>query len=93
MSSLVLMSYQQPVKGNKFRWGVHLSKQDTKKHPLAWATIKGPYRKHDPEFKRTRNLETVHTAHGVRAFYKERTNWRVSIPFIGSLVKPFLKKK
>jgi hypothetical protein len=92
MKSLVLFSYKQPVEGSKFRWGVLTSRLDTKKHPLSETTINGPYRKYDPEFERSKNLDTVHTAHGVRAFYKERQNWGVKIPFVGSLVKPFLAK-
>ncbi|MCK5581879.1 MAG: hypothetical protein KAJ18_11470 [Candidatus Omnitrophica bacterium] len=92
MKSLVLFSYKQPVRGNSFRWGVLESRQDTKKHPLNWSTINGPYRKFDPEFKRTQNLDTVLTRKGVKAFYKERQKWGVKIPMLGSLVKPFLAK-
>jgi hypothetical protein len=92
MKSLVLFSYKQPVKGNSFRWGVLCDRLDTKKSPLSPKTINGPYRKYDPEFERSRNLDTVHTARGVKAFYKERKNWGVKIPFVGSLVKPFLAK-
>ncbi len=91
MKSLVLMSYRQPVEGSSFRWGVKLSNRNTNKSPLSLNTIWGQYRKFDPMFKRTKNLETVQTSEGVKAFYKERTNWRISIPFLGSLVKPFIK--
>ena len=90
MKSLVLFSYKQPVKGNSFRWGVLESRQDTVKHPLALATVNGPYRRRDPEFKRSRNLDTVLTTAGPKMFYKERQNWKVKIPFVGSLVKPFI---
>lgn len=93
MQSLVLFSYKQPVKGNSFRWGVLQSRQDTVKHPLNWSTIKGPYRKNDPAFERSRNLDTVLTFAGPKMFYKERRNWQIRIPFLGSLVKPFLAKK
>ena len=92
MSSLVLMSYRQPVEGSKFRWGVKLSNRNTKKDPLSETTLKSYYRKYDPMFVRTQNIETVKTPKGVKAFYKERTRWRVSIPLVGSLVKPFLTK-
>ena len=92
MKSLVLFSYKQPVKGSSFRWGVLRERQDTKKHPLNWSTINGPYRRNDPAFKRTRNLDYVHTSKGVKAFYKERQSWGVKIPFVGSLVSPFLGK-
>ena len=92
MKSLVLFSYKQPVKGNSFRWGVLCDRLDTKKSPLSPKTINGPYRKFDPEFKRTQNLDTVLTRQGVKAFYKERQKWGVKIPLVGSLVKPFLAK-
>jgi len=92
MSNLVLMSYRQPVEGSKFRWGVKLSNRNTKKDPLSETTLKSHYRKYDPMFERTQNIETVQTPAGVKAFYKERTKWRVSIPLVGSLVKPFLTK-
>ena len=92
MKSLVLFSYKQPVKGNSIRWGVLEYRQDTKKHPLNWSTINGPYRKFDSAFRRSRNLDTVTTWGGVKAFYRERQNWGVKIPFVGSLVKPFLAK-
>ena len=92
MSSLVLMSYRQPVEGSKFRWGVKLSNRNTKKDPLSETTLNSHYRKYDPMFVRTQNIETVKTPKGVKAFYKERTRWRVSIPLVGSLVKPFLTK-
>ena len=92
MKSLVLFSYKQPVKGSSFRWGVLCNKLDTKKNPLSPKTINGPYRRRDPIFKRTRNLNYVHTTDGVKAFYKEREKWGIKIPFVGSLVKPFLAK-
>ena len=53
MKSLVLFSYKQPVEGSKFRWGVLQSRRNTDKSPLSWDTIKGAYRKYDPEFKRS----------------------------------------
>ena len=91
MKSLVLFSYRQPVEGSKFRWGVLEARRDTKKDPLLWSTICGAYRKFDTEFKRSRDLDTVTTTEGVKAFYRERQNWGVKIPFLGSLVKPFIK--
>ena len=90
MKSLVLFSYKQPVKGSKFRWGVLQSRRDTDKQPLSWETITGMYRKHDPDFERTRKLDTVKTRKGVKAFYRERQKWGVKIPFVGSLVSLFL---
>ena len=90
MKSLVLFSYKQPVEGSKFRWGVLHSRRNTDKSPLSWDTIKGPYRKYDPEFKRSRDLDTVQTRDGVKAFYRERQRWGIKIPFVGSLVSPFL---
>ena len=92
MKSLVLFSYKQPVEGSKFRWGVLTSRLDNKKHPLSETTINGQYRKFDPLFERSQNLDTVLTRKGVRAFYKERQKWGVKIPLLGSLVKPFLAK-
>ncbi len=91
MKSLVMFSYKQPVRGNSLRWGVLNERRNTEKQPLSWGTITGAYRKYDPEFKRSRDLDTVQTRDGVKAFYRERQNWGVKIPFIGSLVAPFLK--
>jgi len=93
MKSLVLMSYKQPHEGSKFRWGVLQGMRDTKKDPLSPTTIYGQYRKYDPLFKRSRKLATVKTPKGQKAFYMERTGWSLRIPFIGSLVSPFLKSK
>ena len=90
MKSLVLFSYCQPVEGSKLRWGVLESRRNTKKFPLSWDTICGAYRKDDPEFERSRDLDTVTTTKGIRAFYRERQNWGIKIPFLGSLVKPFM---
>ena len=90
MKSLVLFSYRQPVEGSKFRWGVLESRRNTEKYPLSPGTIFGAYRKNDPEFKRSRDLDTVLTRDGVKAFYRERQNWAIKIPFLGSLVKPFM---
>ena len=90
MKSLVLFSYKQPVEGSKFRWGVLKERRNTDKQPLSWETITGAYRKHDPEFKRSRDLDTVQTRDGVKAFYRERQRWGIKIPFVGSLVAPFL---
>jgi hypothetical protein len=90
MKSLVLFSYKQPVEGSTFRWGVLQSRRDTEKQPLSWETIMGKYRKYDPAFKRSRKLDTVQTRGGVKVFYKERQNWGIKIPLLGSLVSPFL---
>ena len=90
MKSLVLFSYRQPVEGSKFRWGVLESRRNTEKQPLSWDTICGAYRKFDPAFKRSRDLDTVTTREGVKAFYRERQNWGIKIPLLGSLVKPFM---
>jgi len=90
MKSLVLFSYRQPVEGSKFRWGVLESRRNTEKQPLSLDTIFGAYRKFDPEFERSRDLDTVLTRDGVKAFYRERQNWGIKIPFLGSLVKPFM---
>ena len=69
MKSLVLFNYKQPVEGSTFRWGVLQNRRDTKKNPLSWTTLAGPYRKHDPEFERSQKLDTVNTRDGVKAFY------------------------
>jgi hypothetical protein len=90
MKSLVLFSYKQPVQGSKFRWGVLQSRRNTDKQPLSWGTITGMYRRYDPEFSRSRDLDTVKTRGGVKAFYRERQKWGIKIPFVGSLVSPFL---
>lgn len=88
MKSLVLFSYRQPVEGYKFRWGVLESRRDTDKNPV-WNDY---YRSGDPAFKRSRDLDTVTTREGVRAFYRQRQHWKLKIPLVGSLVKPFLAK-
>lgn len=90
MKSLVLFRYEQPVAGPSFRWGVLEGERDTKRHPLALSTLWGPYRKGDPEFERTRNLDTVATLDGVKQFYRERERFRVRVPLVGSLVARFL---
>jgi hypothetical protein len=86
MKSLVLFSYKQPVEGNTFRWGVHCDRRDTVKDPVR----NDRYRADDPAFARSRNLDTVLTSAGPKMFYKERQNWRIAIPWIGSLVARFL---
>ena len=90
MKSLVLFSYKQPVDGAKFRWGVLQSRRNTNKHPLSWETLTGAYRKYDSEFERSRDLDTVQTREGIKAFYRERQRWGIRIPFVGSLVSRFL---
>ena len=85
-----MFSYKQPHKGNQFRWGVLCDSRDTVKKPLTWATVCSDYRRRDTLFRRTRNLETVHTRQGVKAFYKERKNWGIKIPFVGSLISRFI---
>lgn len=89
MSSLVLCSYKQPMEGAKFRWGVLTHTRDTNKEPLSFKTLNGNYRRWDSLFRRTQNIETLQTRDGFRCFYRERQNWRVAIPFVGSLVKRF----
>lgn len=91
LKSLVMFSYDQPVDGSKFRWGVLQSKRDTKKNPLNPETINGNYRKWDSAFKRSRNIEYVQTRDGVKAFYKERKRWGIKVPFVGSLVEGMIK--
>jgi len=90
MKSLVLFSYRQPVDGSKFRWGVLCNSRDTKKEPLSYKTIFGPYRRDDKEFERSQNLDTVKTLDGVKCFYRERQSWKVKVPFVGSLVNMFM---
>ena len=90
MKSLVLFNYKQPVAGSKFRWGVLSDRRDTKKSPLSRETLQGGYRADDPQFERSRKLDTVQTRDGVKAFYRERQSWGIKIPFIGSLVALFL---
>ncbi len=85
-----MFSYDQPLEGSKFRWGVLQSKRDTKKNPLNLSTVNGNYRKFDRKFKRSRNIEYVQTSDGVKAFYKERKRWGLKVPFIGSLFERHL---
>lgn len=89
MKSLVLFSYQQPVEGSSFRWGVLEHSRDTFKHPVHTPS---DYRVDDPDFARSRNLDAVLTTCGIKAFYRERRNWRIKIPAIGSFVEPILMK-
>ena len=90
MKSLVLFSYKQPVAGSKFRWGVLHNRRNTNKQPLSAGTINSGYRRYDPEFQRSRDLDTVQTRDGVKAFYRERQGWGIKIPFVGSLLSRFL---
>lgn len=90
MKSLIFMNYKQPVDGGKFRWGVVESVRDTNKEPV---TLPSGYRIDDlwnGLFDRSKNLATVTTRKGTRAFYLERAKWKVKIPFVGSLVAPFI---
>ena len=92
MKSLIVMNYKQPVSGGSFRWGVLQSVRDTNKSPIA-SSSKWYYRWNDRYsgiFKRSQNLATVKTPQGVKAFYLERAKWKVKIPFVGSLVAPFI---
>lgn len=88
MKSLVIMSYVQPVEGNVLRMGVVTENRDTDKHPVQ----SYDYRRFDSAFQRSQHLLTCMTFGGFRKFYAERVNWKVSIPFVGSLVAPFMKR-
>ena len=91
MKNLIFLSYKQPNENPaKFRWGVVEETRDIKREPLTRETLNGYYRYGDPLFKRTRHLTTVKTTAGIKAFYRERTNWKFEIPLIGSLVSRFL---
>ena len=89
MKSLIFMGYDQPVKGKKIRWGVVQSIRNIDKEPL---NLPSPYRWYDAgkTFFRSKNLATVKTRDGLRAFYLERAKWKIKIPFVGSLVSPFV---
>ena len=89
MKSLIVMNYTQPVSGGNFRWGVLQSVRDTNKDPIA-SRSKWYYRMYSNTFKRSQSLATVKTPQGVKAFYLERAKWKVKIPFVGSLVAPFI---
>jgi hypothetical protein len=91
MSGLTVFSYVQPVTGSNFRFGILKNCRDCKKDPLARKTLNGRYREGDPDFERSKTLEYIAVKGGTKAFYKERMKWRITIPFIGSLIKPFLK--
>ena len=82
------MGYDQPVKGKKFRWGVIQSIRNIDKEPI---NLPSPYRWYDAgkTFFRSKNLATVKTRDGLRAFYLERAKWKIKLPFVGSLVSPF----
>jgi len=89
MKSLIVMNYKQSVEGKKFRWGVVETVRDTKKEPVALPSY---YRFWElgKAFQRSKNLATVKTRSGLRSFYLERANWKVKIPFVGSLVSKFI---
>jgi hypothetical protein len=82
MKSLMVMKYKQPVHGKKLRIGVVHKERDTFREPVAHSY----YRKHDREFRRSRRLTTMKCRNGFHAFYKERTNWVIEIPYVGSLL-------
>jgi hypothetical protein len=87
LKSLILMSYKQPhLNESSFRWGVVCETRDTKRDPLCPATLRSNYRRRDPDFKRSRTLTLVRTRDGVKQFYRERTKWKIQIPFLGSLL-------
>ena len=86
MKSLVLFSYNQPVDGKNLRWGILENRRDTVKSPIRHTE----YRKDDAEFRRSRHLDVVRTREGLKSFYRQRQNWKIKIPFVGSLLKPFL---
>ena len=90
MNNLVLFNYVQPLKGNSLRFGVETQRRDTVKQPLSPATLNSNYRRNDQAFERSQNLMSVRTFQGPKAFYRERVKWRFTVPFVGSLVKPFL---
>ena len=83
------MGYDQPVKGKKFRWGVVQSIRNIDKEPV---DLPSPYHWRDlgKTFFRSKNLATVKTRDGLRAFYLERAKWKIKIPLVGSLVSPFV---
>ena len=89
MKSLIVMSYRQPKDGKKFRWGVVENVRDTEKDPVK---LPSNYRWWElgKTFFRSRKLATVKTRKGLRAFYMERAKWSFRIPFVGSLVSPFI---
>ena len=93
-----LDTFKSPLSLNTL-WGSYRSTdrsfqrtRNTNKEPLERSTIRGYYRWDDPAFERSRDLDTVLTKDGVKCFYRERQKWGVKIPFVGSLVKPFLAK-
>jgi hypothetical protein len=86
MKSLTIFSYVQPLEGRKVRFGIVEGSRDLKRNPLSFATLRSRYRKYDKNFQRSRTIDTVKTREGYKAFYRERTKWRINIPFIGSLL-------
>ena len=89
MKSLILMNYKQPKQGGKFRWGVVESVRNTQAKPIALPS-RYRWRELGRTFFRSKNLATVKTRGGLRAFYLERAKWNVRIPFVGSLVSKFI---
>jgi hypothetical protein len=89
MKSLVIFSYNQPVKGSRLRWGILENRRDTVKNPVHQKSKE--YRKDDSQFRRSKDLDFVRTASGLKSFYRQRQTWKIKIPFIGSLLKTFIK--
>jgi len=89
MKSLILMNYKQPKQGGKFRWGVVESVRNTQAEPIALPS-RYRWRELGRTFFRSKNLATVKTRDGLRAFYLERAKWNVRVPFVGSLVSKFI---
>lgn len=83
--SFVMFSYKQPNHGNKLRCGVVTNVRDTSEQPVANKSINNGYRRFDNAFRRSQMLINVG---GLRksnnkAFYAERTNWALVVPFVG----------
>lgn len=89
MKSLVVFSYKQSVNGSKIRFGVLEHVRDTKTDRLSPRVFLSRYRYWDCNFKRSRNIMTVRNR-GYRQFYAERTEWKITIPFIGSIIGLFI---
>ena len=67
--------YEQPLQGDPERFMAKvLSVNVMSDEDIRRLNIRSRYRRHDPEFQRTRHLVTAQTADGrIRNFYAERT--------------------
>jgi hypothetical protein len=95
MKSLVIMSYKQPYKSeSNIRWGIVEKSRDTYRYPIKKNSYYRWFDSFKGKFIRSRTLLTINEFRvGYRSFYAERTNWKITIPFLGSIFSPLFSSK